>query len=243
MSRTITAMVVWLMVAAAFVFPATAQPSQVWEWGGDLDPKRDYSRDYRRFKPLAEQGDAVSQRIVGILYQFARVGLAQDEEEANRWYRLAADQGDAEAMQFLGTNYMLGLGVARDDAEAAEWFRKAGERGLAIGKLSLAVMYADGKGVPQNNSKMLLIVCEVVSDDNAQAMAFLGEIYAKGHGVMADKVQAYKWFSLAASRLGTHRFAKHLLARREAVVDTMTLAQEAEAEALARAWKPADGCQ
>jgi uncharacterized protein len=42
-----------------------------------------------------------------------------------RWYRMAADQGDRNAENLIGTLYSNGLGVPRDLEQAARWFRKA----------------------------------------------------------------------------------------------------------------------
>jgi TPR repeat protein len=51
--------------------------------------------------------------------------VPRDDAEAVRWYRKAADQGDADAQRNLGLMYATGRGVARDDVEAWRWLRKA----------------------------------------------------------------------------------------------------------------------
>jgi TPR repeat protein len=43
-------------------------------------------------------------------------GVPQDDAEAVRWYRKAAEQGDAEAQGKLGVMYANGRGVPNDDA-------------------------------------------------------------------------------------------------------------------------------
>ena len=48
---------------------------------------------------LAEQGDVEAQYSLGIDYDIGS-GVQQDEAEAARWYRLAADQGHVGA-QFM----------------------------------------------------------------------------------------------------------------------------------------------
>ena len=45
-----------------------------------------------------------------------------------RWWRKAAEQGEASAQEELGTAYFFGDGVQRDHSEAAKWFRKAAEQ-------------------------------------------------------------------------------------------------------------------
>ena len=68
---------------------------------------------------------------------------------------------------------------------------------------------------------------------NANAQYNLGTFYDNGLGVPQDKVRAYMWFSLSAAqgREGAAAF-RDLIARR------MTPAQIAEAQTLAREWKP-----
>ena len=47
--------------------------------------------------------------------------IASDYAEAAKWYRLAADQGDASAQLNLGVSYDNGQGVPQDYSEAINW--------------------------------------------------------------------------------------------------------------------------
>ena len=75
---------------------------------------------------------------------------AQDYPEAVRWYRKAAEQGDASAQTNLGFMYKKGLGVDQDDREVAHWYLKAAEQGVAGAQNTLGVMYYFGRGVAQD---------------------------------------------------------------------------------------------
>ena len=78
-------------------------------------------------------------------------GVPQDYAEAVKWYRKAAEQGDATAQSNLGVMYEKGQGVPQDYAEAVKWWRKAAaEQGNAFAQSNLGTMYANGRGVPQN---------------------------------------------------------------------------------------------
>ena len=57
-----------------------------------------------------------------------------------KWYRLAAEQGDASAQYFLGEMYALGDGVLRSGAAAADWYYKAGLAYLEEGKREDALL-------------------------------------------------------------------------------------------------------
>jgi TPR repeat protein len=88
----------------------------------------DYQTAMVEFLPLAEQGDASAQNIVGFMYSEGK-GVAQDQAEAVRWLQLAAEQGIANAQCNLGQMYSDGMGVAKNDGEAVHWLRLAAEQG------------------------------------------------------------------------------------------------------------------
>jgi uncharacterized protein len=52
---------------------------------------------FERSKRLAESGHAPAQFNLGLMYALGQGGLAEDKTEAVKWYRKAADQGDALA--------------------------------------------------------------------------------------------------------------------------------------------------
>ena len=69
------------------------------------------------------------------------------EAEAVKWYRKAADQGNAPAQYNLGNMYRTGQGVAKDEVEAVKWYRKAADQGTASAQVNLGTMYWVGNGV------------------------------------------------------------------------------------------------
>ena len=54
----------------------------------------DYATALRELTPLAKQGDADAQYNLGLMYRNGQ-GVPQDYKTAVKWYRLAAEQGDA----------------------------------------------------------------------------------------------------------------------------------------------------
>lgn len=46
-----------------------------------------------------------------------------DDAEAAKWFRKAADKGHADAQHSLGWMYAQGKGVLKDDAEAVKWYQ------------------------------------------------------------------------------------------------------------------------
>ena len=72
---------------------------------------------------------------------------------------------------------------------------------------------------------------------SADAQFSLGVMYTNGRGVPQDYVRAHKWLNLATSRASAE-MNKRFGAARDRVGEKMTSAQIAEAQRLAREWKP-----
>ena len=53
-------------------------------------------------------------------------GMPENDAKAVRWYRMAADQGNADAQFILGSMYATGKGVLKDSVLAHMWFSIAG---------------------------------------------------------------------------------------------------------------------
>ncbi len=95
-------------------------------WAGPLedslaaDAKGDYATELKINRPLAVQGVAWAQLLLGVMYDNGQ-GVVQDYAEAVKWYRLAAAQGKARAQYNLGNMYAKGQGVAQDYIRAHMW--------------------------------------------------------------------------------------------------------------------------
>ena len=62
--------------------------------------KGDYATALNEYLPLAKQGNIEAQFTVGGIFKFG-LGVPRDYTEAVKWFRLAADQGDAGAQYQL----------------------------------------------------------------------------------------------------------------------------------------------
>ena len=117
--------------------------------GMDANNREDYATALREWRPLAEQGDALAQYHLGLLYRKGR-GVAQDDVQARQWYAKAAAQGQAKAQFHLGTLYFNGEGATKDYQQALRWFRLAADQGEALAQTKIAIMYDEGQGVSKN---------------------------------------------------------------------------------------------
>ncbi len=63
-------------------------------------------------------------------------------------------------------------------------------------------------------------------------------MYGEGQGVPQDYVQAHMWYNLAASKHPLGEVRNKAVKTRDILAEKMTPAQIAEAQKLAREWKP-----
>lgn len=144
-----------------------------------------------------------------------------------------AKQGDPAAQTKLGHMYHWGIGVSRDTQKSIKWYRLAAEQGYTDAQVFLGINYHRGFGVPQDYQEGINWVRLAAEQGDPAAQLYLGSVYCDGEGVPQDYIMAHMWWNLAAAR-GLDR--AHTL--RDFVAEHMTAAQIAEAQRLAREWKP-----
>ena len=72
--------------------------------------KKEYATVLTVCLPLAKQGDAKAQNLIGVMYDNGH-GVTKDDKAAVKWYGLSADQGDANVQGNLGLMYANGQDV------------------------------------------------------------------------------------------------------------------------------------
>ena len=77
---------------------------------------------------LAEQGAALAQAYLGVMYRKG-TGVPENDETAVFWYTKAAEQGQAISQFALGEMYTNGEGVLIDYKRAYMWFNLSGYNG------------------------------------------------------------------------------------------------------------------
>jgi TPR repeat protein len=160
--------------------------------------------------------------------------------EAAKWYRKAAEQGHAKAQSQLGLMYSIGKGVPQDFAEAARWCRAAAEADIAEAQCRLGDMHIKGQGVSQDYTEAAKWCRSAAQKGDAMAQMRLGALYYNGQGVPRDYVQAQMWLNLAAAGFPSSKAESQSRATSlcEIVAAKMTDTQIAQAQHLAREWKP-----
>ena len=190
--------------------------------------RQDYAEAIRWYRKSADQGFPLAQELVG-----ETEDLVDNFAEAAKWYLRAADQGDSIAQGKLGLAYELGQGVLQDFAEAAKWYQKAADQGEAHAQVALGSLYYWGQGVPQDFAEAAKWYRKAADQGYKNAQGALGIMYEEGRGVPQDYVQAHMWFNLSGARGSATG-----IEGRGRVAQKMTPVQIAEAQRLAREWKP-----
>ena len=124
--------------------------------------------DFEATKARAEAGDATSQHNLGVMYENG-TGVVQNDQEAVRWYRLAAEQGLTDGQVALGAMYSNGKGVAKDDQRAYVWFSIAATTLQSDQRILNSYSYAAQKAPERRDEARQLLSPQEL--EQAQAMA------------------------------------------------------------------------
>jgi hypothetical protein len=192
---------------------------------------QDSAEAVRWFRLAADQGAARAQCHLGFMYENGK-GVPADDDEAVKWYRLAAEQGSPTAQANVVGMYLRGDGLPPGDAEALEWCRLVTREDAKMKFLFASGGSALGDAFPHDAAAVKLFR-EAAELGNSEAQCHLGEMYADGHGVPQDYIQAHMWFNLAAAG-GEAKGSQG----RSMVAEQMTPTEIAEAQRLARNWQP-----
>ena len=130
-----------------------------------------------------------------------------------------------------------GKAGAQDYVEAMKWHLVAAELGDADHQKGLGDMYYNGQGVRQDYTEAAKWYRMAVEQGDAGGQNNLGFIYEEGRGVPQNYLQAHVWVNLAASTSQGEENEKYAKSRK-LIAENMTSAQIAEAQRLAREWKP-----
>src|SRR5262249_21230285 len=79
----------------------------------------------------------------------------KDYLSAMRWYRIAADQGDARAQDAVGHLYVHGWGVSANYPEAMRWYKMAAGQGNVSAQTDIGLLYFNGLGIPRDHAEAM----------------------------------------------------------------------------------------
>ena len=138
---------------------------KLYEEGKSLYDAKNYTAAFPKLKAAAEKGHKKAQYRLGRCYDKGN-GVAENDEEAFKWYSKSAAQNYGKALYQVGKCYKDGEGVEKNHQKAFEFFTKASKQDNAEAKYQLAKYYLKGKhGIKTDPAKAKSLLKQAVSDE------------------------------------------------------------------------------
>ena len=146
----------------------------------------------------AERNDSSAQYDLAKRYEWGHEEAPKDYQRALHWYRLAAENGNSDALWAMGSVYENGKGVPVDYREAMKWYSRAADGGHPGGFFMIGQFYEKGLGVSKNIDTAVEWYRQAAARKHWLAIATLAVMYEEGNGVTQDYKEAFKWYLLGA---------------------------------------------
>ena len=127
-------------------------------------------------------------------------GTKIDNDEALKWYKIAADKGDSDALLWMGFFHETGDTLEQDDSEAFKYYQLSAEKGNRLGIWKLGKCYEQGVGTEPDSETAYKLFKESAEKDCSFAQYDLGECYEMGFGTATDQRKAIYWYRKAAAQ-------------------------------------------
>lgn len=124
----------------------------------------------------------------------------KDPKEALKYFMMAAEQGNVQALHHIALQHYHGLGTEENPREAFFFFEKGAQKGYAPAQYSCACCYDSADGVLENKDLAFYWYKKSAEQGNADGQYGLGDCFLGGRGVEKDKEAAYHWFSKSAEQ-------------------------------------------
>lgn len=179
-------------------------------------------------KQAAEQGDDLSQILLGNIHANGEAGVSKDDVEATRWYKLSAMQGNSIAQRDLAYKYRKGVGVKKDMAEAVRWYKLSAMQGDSATYFMIGVLYEKGEDLRKDERQAARWYSLAATQDFKRSQTYLNEsyvgrfimmtglampdlgkqggpyrlalMYEEGRGVEKNTIEAIRFYKLAAEQ-------------------------------------------
>src|SRR5688572_19143856 len=128
----------------------------------------------------------------------------------------------------------MGIGAAKNYTESGKWYAKAAAQGVAEAQFQLGVRYFEhGKQAKENYRNAFSWFFKAANQGMAEAQYNVALMYQLGRGVPTNRVEAYKWYIVAAAQGYTKA-----LAARENLASDLPRKEIAEGERRAAGFEP-----
>jgi TPR repeat protein len=183
-----------LMAGLALPQAVAAGPQEDYEIGRRSYTQGDVAGAMAALGRAADGGHAAAAALLGFI-----LDAAGEDAEAVKYYRIAAEQGDADGEYGLGKQYSTGEGIKADPKQAFEWIGRAAAKGHKSAISALADAYLHGglglDAAARADNEAALKWIQAAADNNyLPAMVAMSNAYRKGqYGLAPDPAKAKAW--------------------------------------------------
>lgn len=137
---------------------------------------------------------------LGIFYKNGIV-TKKNNNEAFRWFKLAANKNHYVSKYELGLFYEYGIIVEIDMKKAVSLYEIAATKAQYFPAINhYAGLLMKGDGIRKNEAKAFSLYQSLAKDGYAPAIFNLGLCYSRGDGVEPNQVTAFTYYQLASNR-------------------------------------------
>lgn len=159
-------------------------------------PADESPEDPQSLRAKAAKGDPAAQLELAIALRDGK-GIAKNDAEAMKWAHQAADQGNADAQDFVGFAYLRGAVVKRNTALAFAYFKEAAAES-AQAAFNLGQCYFGAQGTEQDCAKGIEWWEKAAAKGHGRAAAAAAMAYHAGEGIPRDAKKACQLAERAA---------------------------------------------
>ena len=159
------------------------------------NPESEKTEQVRVLEQLWQSGFPLAAYQLGKCWRDG-LGALPDDNQAELWFRRAAEAGYDFAQYALGKL----LQSRQQIDEAVSWYEKAAAQGNSWAAYRLGKLYLGGKDVPKDVPRAVDYLTDSAEQGNQYAQYTLGKLYLAGQDVQQDRGRAWQRFSQSASQ-------------------------------------------
>lgn len=212
----------WFKMAADQNYPLAYFKVGYCYWSGIGGVQRNKEEAVKWFRKAIEYNIADAYYYLAECY-FKGEGVEQDLSEAEKYYKLAAAQGNTDAKNELYVLQLIGRAEDGDPKaqmelgdiyceshttiyhsdynEAFKWYKMAADQGYVPAFSRVGHLYFSNRiGEKQNKEEGIKWIKKGADSNNADAQCLLGQCYENGNGVEKNAAEAIKYYKTSAAQ-------------------------------------------
>ena len=186
--------------AVYYAWDSNWQMAEVYQTAKEIleeyeNPESEKAEQVRMLERLWDAGFPLAAHQLGKCWRDG-MGVLPDDEQAELWFRRAAEAG------YDFSQYALGklLQSQRRMEEAMCWYKKAAAQGNSWAAYRLGKLYLKGEAVPKDVSRAVEYLTASADQGNQYAQYALGKLYLTGQDVKQDRETAWAYFCDSAEQ-------------------------------------------